>query len=258
MKKNALLNLVVGCLFILSACNDNIMVENNKDINNDLNFLTYFVNDSIKNNGLHALIDISVSDYYSDEMNRNLNDKSISAYFLAPSYPYSIDAGNLLINGDTITKSIYPNNSIVNYHERHYTNFNNTNYFIQVTGSNFFPACNLNLLSPIGYINLTNPSQGQSISRQQNLNINWSGNLNSSNYVYILISSKTGNNTIDKVEQDDGSVLISSQELNNLPIGEYHLSIHWGTYNYVEVPGRSGKYVVAIARYNKSITFNLN
>lgn len=244
--------------FLLPSCKENAIISDEKDNTNQFNLLTYFINDSIKTNGLHGLVDIAVSDYYSTEMQKSLNDKSISAYFLTPNYSHSIDAGNLLINGDTVIKSVYPNNNIVNYHNRHYTDFNNTDYNILITGSNAFPACNLNLQSPLGYIDLSSPIQGQIVSRQQDLNITWTGNLNSSSYIYILISSTAGNNSIERVEQDDGSIVISSQDLKELPIGEYYLSIHWGTYNYVEIPGRPGKYVVAIARYNKSITFNIN
>lgn len=46
--------------------------------------------------------------------------------------------------------------------------------------------------------------------------------------------------------------------MENLVSGTYKFAIHWGKYSYMAVPGRTGKYAVALARYYKTFEFNIN
>ena len=174
-----------------------------------------------------------------------------------------IDAGSVSVNGENINKQfegsqIYYNSfNSASPQSLQNVNFNNSNHSWAVTGSGSLPAFNASVVSPTSF-NITKPNLNATVSKQDGLNVQWSGGSSASqdSVMIVVVPTTQQQQTpfVSRLIPNNGNHTISTAELINLSgacmlqVVKLRYRIHTAT---------DGKNYVVLSQIVETVNFTL-
>lgn len=181
-----------------------------------------------------------------------INTFGINADFYSSS-DYAVDAGNVIMNGDTLVKT---STAVSNNQVYTYTSFDsvalNQNYVFNITGSGNYVSFNTNIQTPTSDVEITSLSPNNNISKSSNLILTWNGSYQTDAQIRIVIESNS--HVFRTITDDDGTFTIPSTALANLNNGNGKISVYRTKFNLYQLSNSKYSLLAALT----SQTFDIN
>lgn len=234
--------------FLIVSCEDKEVNTSNDKISNNENYL------------LNLPSGVSWSDITSTILvQRNKTTKLgnlLSTYGISGDFynssDYAVDAGNVLMNGDTLikTSSLIGSNYVYTYSKFDTVGLNQ-NCAFNVTGSSNYQSFTTNIQTPISDMNLTSISPNSNLSKGSNLNLTWAGTYQTDAQIRIVIQSSTF--VFRTITEDDGNITIPSSALTGLTNGTGKISVYRTKFNLYPLSNNKYSLLIALASQNFDI-----